>query len=88
MVKVSEIFKTANRALLLHKGRTVLTMLGVIIGVFAVVALVSMGIGVQNYIEDQFDSIGANLIIVAPGNINWRRPSKSFWKHQVRRKTC
>ena len=62
-----------------HKVRTVLTMLGVIIGVFAVVSLVSMGIGVQNYIEDQFVSIGSNLVIVAPGKVNFTEdPAKIF----------
>ncbi len=47
-----------------NKLRTVLTMLGVIIGIAAVVLLVSLGQGVQNYITSQFESIGANLIRV------------------------
>ena len=79
MIKLSETFKTANRALLLHKGRTILTMLGVIIGVFAVVSLVSMGIGVQNYISDQFEAIGSNVVFVVPGKVDFSDdPAKSF----------
>ncbi len=68
MSRLLEIYKTSNRSLLRHKGRTVLTMLGVVIGVFAVVSLVSMGIGVQNYVEDQFESIGSNVLFIAPSN--------------------
>lgn len=47
-----------------NKLRTVLTMLGIIIGIAAVVLLVSLGQGVQGYITSQFESIGANLIRV------------------------
>ncbi|OGC45991.1 hypothetical protein A2V49_01960 [candidate division WWE3 bacterium RBG_19FT_COMBO_34_6] len=87
MIRISEIYKTANQALLLHKGRTVLTMLGVIIGVFAVVSLVSMGTGVQNYVTDQFESLGANLVIVAPGKIDFNQdPANSFGNNRLKEK--
>lgn len=86
-IRIGQIYKTANKALLLHKGRTALTMLGVIIGVFAVVSLVSMGIGVQNYIQDQFDSFGANLVYVVPGNVSFERgggdPAKLFGNNKL-----
>jgi len=49
-----------------HKLRSTLTALGVVIGVFAVVTLTSLGSGVRNYITKQFDSFGADLITVAP----------------------
>jgi putative ABC transport system permease protein len=79
MIKIVETYKTANSALLLHKARTVLTMLGVIIGVFAVVSLVSLGIGVQNYVTDQFESIGSNVLFVAPGNAGFADdPANTF----------
>lgn len=80
MIKIIvEIFKTSNKALLLHKGRTALTMLGVIIGVFAVISLVSMGIGVQNYVTDQFESIGSNVIFIMPGNSGFTEdPANTF----------
>jgi len=81
MIKITKIYKTANKALLLHKGRTALTMLGVIIGVFAVVSLVSMGIGVQNYVTDQFESLGSNVIFIMPGNADFTDdPANMFGK--------
>ena len=52
-------------ALWSNKVRTFLTMLGVIIGVFAVVSLVSLVTGVQNYVKDQFNEIGSNLLYIS-----------------------
>jgi len=66
---VKEVFKTSLTALTLNKIRSLLTMLGVIIGVFSVVALVSVVKGFQNYITDQFNSLGSNLLYVMPGKI-------------------
>lgn len=51
-----------------NKGRTILTSLGILIGVMAVVLLVSFGLGLKKYIEDQFESLGTNIIRVVPGN--------------------
>lgn len=79
MIKIAEIYKSSQKALLLHKGRTALTMLGVIIGVFAVISLVSMGIGVQNYVTDQFESLGSNILFVMPGNADFTSdPANTF----------
>ena len=52
-----------------NKGRTFLTSLGILIGVFSVVLLVAMGLGLKAYIEQQFESLGSNLIMVMPGNV-------------------
>lgn len=49
-----------------HRVRSFLTALGVIIGVFAVVTLTSLGSGVQHYVNQKFSTIGANLITVIP----------------------
>ena len=49
-----------------HRTRSFLTALGIIIGVFAVVTLTSLGSGVQQYVNQKFAGIGANLITVAP----------------------
>ncbi|MFH0772931.1 MAG: ABC transporter permease [bacterium] len=51
-----------------NKGRTILTSLGILIGVMAVVLLMALGLGLKKYISNQFDSLGANLIYVLPGN--------------------
>lgn len=52
------------------KGRTFLTSLGILIGVMAVVLLMALGLGLKRYIEQQFESLGANLLYVMPGNKN------------------
>lgn len=51
-----------------NKVRTALTSLGILIGVMSVVLLIALGLGLKNYISDQFESMGANLIIVMPGS--------------------
>ena len=58
----------ALKALARNKMRTALTMLGMIIGVAAVIAMVALGTGARRAIEDQIKSAGTNLIIVTAGN--------------------
>ena len=60
----------AIHALLANKMRSLLTMLGVIIGVAAVLALVSVGMGVRTGITANFESRGANTITIMPGSSN------------------
>jgi len=87
MIKIFEIYKSSQNALLLHKARTVLTMLGVIIGVFAVVSLVSMGVGVKNYVTDQFESLGSNVLFIAPGNADFTEdPANTFGRIKFEKK--
>ena len=47
--------------------RSFLTMLGVIIGVFSVVTLVSIGEGAKKYVNDQFAALGSNVVVITPG---------------------
>jgi putative ABC transport system permease protein len=58
----------AARALLRSKARSLLTALGVIIGVGAVIATVSMGEGARAKVEQAFSALGTNLLIVMPGS--------------------
>ncbi len=51
-----------------NKVRTALTSLGIMIGVLSVVLLIALGLGLKNYIEGQFESMGANLIMILPGS--------------------
>lgn len=51
-----------------NKARTALTSLGIMIGVMSVVLLIALGLGLKNYIEGQFESMGANLVMVMPGS--------------------
>lgn len=71
-MNVKDVFSSATKSLLLNKVRSFLTMLGVIIGVFAVISLVSLVGGVQNYVEGQFENLGSNLIFVVSGNMSSR----------------
>src|SRR6187455_327961 len=63
-------FRIAFKALGRNKLRTGLTMLGMIIGVSAVITLVAMGNGAQAAIEDQIKGAGTNMITVNAGNFN------------------
>lgn len=52
-----------------NKVRTFLTSLGIMVGVFSVVILIALGLGLKNYIQGQFESLGANLLIIFPGSV-------------------
>jgi putative ABC transport system permease protein len=69
-MNISEYTRMALRALSANKLRSALTMLGIIIGVGAVITLLSVGQGVQNLIAKQLQSIGTNLLFVVPGNLS------------------
>lgn len=73
-MRFSEFFYLAFESLIANKLRTLLTMLGMIIGVGAVVLLVSIGNGARNYVMSEFEGMGTNLIAVQPG----RSERKSF----------
>jgi putative ABC transport system permease protein len=62
-------FRIAAHALLRNKTRSVLTALGIIIGVAAVIAMMATGEGAKKRIEEQFSSMGTNLLIVLPGSV-------------------
>ncbi|HXF06091.1 MAG TPA: ABC transporter permease [Blastocatellia bacterium] len=62
------ILKVAFRALGRNKLRSTLTMLGIIIGVGAVIAMVSVGQGAQAMVKDQIQSMGTNIMFVWPGS--------------------
>jgi putative ABC transport system permease protein len=66
-VKVWAAVRMALASLRVNKLRTALTMLGIVIGVAAVIAMVSVGAGAQERIAEQIRSMGSNLIVVFPG---------------------
>ena len=68
---------TAWTAVITHKLRSFLTILGVVIGIAAVIILMSVGNGVQASILSNFSSLGANLITVSPG-------SSAVWRGERR----
>ena len=63
------IIRVAVRALNRNKLRTALTMLGIIIGVGAVIALVSIGQGAQAMVQNQINGMGTNMMFIMPGNV-------------------
>jgi len=69
MMRFYEILRIAFDALLRNKMRSLLTMLGIIIGVGAVIAMVAIGQGAQVSIEAQISSLGSNILIVFPGSM-------------------
>lgn len=72
-MNIQELLKLALSSLRSNKLRSGLTTLGIIIGVFAVILLVSIGSGLQKYITDQISGLGSNLIFVIPGRVGGAR---------------
>jgi putative ABC transport system permease protein len=67
---IFQALRIALRSLRVNKLRTALTMLGIMIGVGAVIAMVSVGSGAQARVAEQIQSLGSNLIIVLSGSSN------------------
>ena len=63
-MKMGQSFRLAIKSLMTSKVRALLTMLGIIIGVAAVIVIVSLGNGMQQYMNNQFEQIGVNMIQV------------------------
>ncbi len=68
-MNLKELLTLAATSLKANALRSLLTTLGVIIGVFAVIVLVSLGTGLQSYITNQISGLGSNLIFVIPGKV-------------------
>ena len=75
-MQLYESLRIAFRALAANKMRSVLTMLGMIIGVGAVITLMSVGRGVEKYVTDQFSSAGSNLLFIVPGQLSGGPPER------------
>src|SRR3989344_2594566 len=65
----SEIILSAIDSLRINKLRSTLTALGIIIGVAAIILLISIGTGLQNYITGEFEKLGTNSIFILPGKV-------------------
>ena len=66
-MKRSTLIKVAGQSILKNKMRTLLTMLGIVIGVAAVIVMVAVGQGAQARITEQIRNLGTNLIVITPG---------------------
>jgi putative ABC transport system permease protein len=67
-MKQSTLFKVATQSILKNKMRTLLTMLGIVIGVGAVIVMVAIGNGAQSQIEQQISSLGTNMLVITAGS--------------------
>ncbi|HWE52023.1 MAG TPA: ABC transporter permease [Bryobacteraceae bacterium] len=67
--KITASIRIALQALRINKMRSALTMLGIVIGVAAVIAMVAVGAGAEGRIREQIASIGSNLIVVLSGSV-------------------
>ena len=66
-MRLLNLFKIAFKAIILNKTRTLLTMLGIIIGVASVIAMLAIGEGSKESIRSAISSMGSNMIAVKPG---------------------
>jgi putative ABC transport system permease protein len=64
------VVRIALEELVAHKGRSLLTMLGIVVGVAAVIAMVSLGQGAQDQVQQQIATMGTNMLIVSAGSQN------------------
>lgn len=68
------IVKMAIRGLLARKGRSILTMLGIVIGVAGVIIIISLGAGAQSLVLGQVNKLGSNLLSIQPGKSDTSGP--------------
>jgi putative ABC transport system permease protein len=66
-MRASRLVSIASTSIMKNKMRTLLTMLGIIIGVGAVIVMVAVGQGAKDQIQRQIDNLGTNLIVITPG---------------------
>ena len=69
-MNLSEAWRVAFDALRASRLRSALTMVGVIVGVAAVVILVAIGTGTKQQIEQQVEGLGSNLLLIVPGQVS------------------
>ncbi|MBN1355787.1 ABC transporter permease [bacterium] len=72
-MKLGNLLKVALKSMLKNRMRSLLTMLGIIIGVASVIAMISVGEGAQSSVEGQITSLGTNLLIIMPGSSSFGR---------------
>lgn len=67
-MRISDLFQETYSSLVVNKMRSALTILGIVIGISSVIAMISLGQGAQQTIEQSIQSIGSNLLTVFPGS--------------------
>ena len=69
-MRATRLIKVALKSIVKNKMRTLLTMLGIIIGVGAVIVMVAIGEGAQSQIAAQIQNLGTNMLVITPGSSN------------------
>ena len=82
-MNIIEVVRVAIRSLAANKLRSGLTMLGMVIGVAAVIALVAAGAGTQAQVTEQFESLGSNLLSISSGAVSFRGVSRGATSAQT-----
>lgn len=82
-MRIRESFRSSIKSLFHNKLRSFLTMLGIIIGIFSVITLTSIGEGIKAQVTSQVESLGANLLYIFPGKVQFG-PQKGKSKLGVR----
>ncbi len=82
-ISIAESISMAIKTLKSNRLRSLLTMLGIVIGNSSVIVLIGVGRGAQNLAKNQLSNLGANVLFVVPGNNDTRRRGVSFPKNLV-----
>ena len=69
-MNITNLFKIAFRAIRKNKMRSMLTMLGIIIGVASVIAMLAIGQGSKRSIQEQISEMGSNMIMIMPYDVD------------------
>src|SRR5256885_1998937 len=78
-MEILNVVKLAWTGIITNKGRSFLTMFGIIIGVAAVIIIISVGAGAQSLIYNQIRSLGSNLVGILPGSGGDKGPPASVY---------
>ena len=86
-MRIHVLLKTALKSIFGSKSRSLLTVSGVVIGVFAVISLVALVRGLENYIKGEFESMGSDVLFVYPGSGGLiQDPALAFFNNKLAKK--
>ncbi|MDK2790698.1 MAG: putative transport system permease protein [Methanothermococcus sp.] len=83
-MKIIDVISFAGKNLKQKRTQSLLTIIGIVIGTIAIVSLISLGYGVQNYVKDETAKLGANKIQIFPMKQFGTPPSKLFGDKEIK----
>ena len=84
MIRMTDSLHLAWRAIAAHRLRSFLTLLGIAVGIAAVILLTSIGEGIHRFVLSEFTQFGTNLVNIAPGKVKTSGPSPTGIPSSVR----